>query len=221
MALISLLMIYHSYPDILNDFLYPSELDGDNLKQNLMMQTAEIPVIYTTPPVLKQMIGIWSRKRLSIWEELYKTLHYEYVPIHNYDRTDERFAVETRDLTANNDRKIGTDRNLIADQVQNQESTETTKKTGYDSRNPVTSQVVDDEMENTVGTKEDEKVDTSDVLDTQENEQTDNVEHLRAYGNIGVTSTQELIQQQRELVQFDLVQYIIDDFMKEFCIMVY
>lgn len=40
-------------------------------------------------------------------------------------------------------------------------------------------------------------------------------------GNIGVTMTQEMIQREREIVEFNLYDYIIQDFKKEFCIMVY
>lgn len=41
------------------------------------------------------------------------------------------------------------------------------------------------------------------------------------HGNIGVTMTQQLINAQRDVVQFDLVQYIVESFKKRFCLMVY
>ena len=40
-------------------------------------------------------------------------------------------------------------------------------------------------------------------------------------GNIGVTSTQSLIQEQREVVKINLYDIIIDDFQKKFCLGVY
>ena len=40
-------------------------------------------------------------------------------------------------------------------------------------------------------------------------------------GNIGVTSTQELIQKQREIVQFNFYDYIAQSFKHNFCVMVY
>lgn len=54
-----------------------------------------------------------------------------------------------------------------------------------------------------------------------ENEDTDFHHEGRMYGNIGVTTTQALIQEQRELVQFDLMEFIIKDFQGEFCLLVY
>lgn len=40
-------------------------------------------------------------------------------------------------------------------------------------------------------------------------------------GNIGVTSTQSLIQEQRKVVQFNVTEFIIKQFKNQFCIMVY
>lgn len=40
-------------------------------------------------------------------------------------------------------------------------------------------------------------------------------------GNIGVTSTQSLIQEERELDKFSTIDYIIDDFRFNFCLLVY
>ena len=43
----------------------------------------------------------------------------------------------------------------------------------------------------------------------------------RAWGNIGVTTTQQMIEEQRRVVQFNLTNYIIDEFKKRFCILIY
>ena len=41
------------------------------------------------------------------------------------------------------------------------------------------------------------------------------------HGNIGVTTTQEMIKQEREIVNFDIVDIIVKEYINEFCIMVY
>ena len=43
----------------------------------------------------------------------------------------------------------------------------------------------------------------------------------RMWGNIGVTTTQQMIKEEREIVQFDMYQYIADSFKAEFCLMIY
>ena len=43
----------------------------------------------------------------------------------------------------------------------------------------------------------------------------------RLRGNIGVTTTQHMIMEERDVARFDVYAYIADDFCREFCIMVY
>ena len=40
-------------------------------------------------------------------------------------------------------------------------------------------------------------------------------------GNIGVTTTQQMIQQERDIVQFNIYDYITESFKNRFCISVY
>lgn len=41
------------------------------------------------------------------------------------------------------------------------------------------------------------------------------------HGNIGVTTTQKLIEEERKVSEFNIIDYIIQSFKKRFCIMVY
>lgn len=41
------------------------------------------------------------------------------------------------------------------------------------------------------------------------------------HGNIGVTTTQKMIEEQRELVKFNVIDYIIEDFKKKFCLKIW
>lgn len=57
--------------------------------------------------------------------------------------------------------------------------------------------------------------------ESETNAQTEAQHTGRVSGNIGVTSTQELIRQQRESVMYNIYADIANDFKKEFCILVY
>ena len=46
-------------------------------------------------------------------------------------------------------------------------------------------------------------------------------ETQRRTGNIGVTSSQKLIKEQREVGDFSIIRYITESFKKRFCLMVY
>lgn len=43
----------------------------------------------------------------------------------------------------------------------------------------------------------------------------------RAYGNIGVTTTQDMIEAERRVAQFSLYDYIINSFRQRFCLLMY
>lgn len=43
----------------------------------------------------------------------------------------------------------------------------------------------------------------------------------RAYGNIGVTTTQQMIEEERRVVDFDMDHVIIQEFKKTFCLLIY
>ena len=46
-------------------------------------------------------------------------------------------------------------------------------------------------------------------------------ESIKAYGNIGVTTTQHMIQEQREVIDYNVYDIIVQEFKRQFCIMVY
>lgn len=49
----------------------------------------------------------------------------------------------------------------------------------------------------------------------------ENVKKGRAYGNIGVTTSQQMLEAELEIDRFNLIQQITDIFKQEFCILVY
>ena len=50
---------------------------------------------------------------------------------------------------------------------------------------------------------------------------TDVKRRARMWGNIGVTTTQKLIREQRQVVEFNISDYIIESFIKRFCLLIY
>ena len=43
----------------------------------------------------------------------------------------------------------------------------------------------------------------------------------RMWGNIGVTTTQQMIDEQRKIVKFNMMDYIIERFIQRFCLLIY
>ena len=64
----------------------PEALDRQSLVEWILAETCELEVLYPNPIVFKNLVGVWSKKQLDIWNRLYETTQYEYNPIENYNR---------------------------------------------------------------------------------------------------------------------------------------
>lgn len=236
-ATMDLIAVYSYDPSVLDLLELPEGVDRSVLIDNLLMETAEREIIYSNLGFLKQAIGSWSKKNLSVWEELYKTQHYEYNPIWNKDGT--ILETETRNLAGSNYHTDNVDRidNLQDKNTRNFEDKETrdlddsstNSVYGFNSSTeaPESKVVTDQNGTDTInhtGTDTFDHTGRQDVDRTYDEKTTDTGTISRArteQGNIGLTSTQDLIRQQQELVKFNLMDYIIKDFGDKFCLGIY
>lgn len=83
--------------------------------------------------------------------------------------------------------------------------TDVKKVAGYNNENFANSE----EFNNTVVTNIESKADASDKR------------RGHIYGNIGVTTTQQMIEEERRVVKFNITDYIIDSFKRRFCLLIY
>lgn len=184
-------------------------LSKDTLMFKILMDLAELPLVYTDPETVKYMIGRWSTARTPVWLELWKTTLYQYNPIWNKDGVIE----ETRNLaTAGN--SSGTASSTTSGTVNNDKDIEH-KVTGYDTDSYAadTKDIVNDDTESSESTSSSSAANTAGT----ENETIRRVEQ----GNIGVTTTMQMIKEQRDIATLDMYQVITDEFKKQFCICVY
>lgn len=195
-ATLSVRGLYRHDPTIFDELVLPEEIDREDLIDTLTIECAEFELLYPQPDVLRQAIGLWSRRLLPQWEQLVETLHYEYDPIYNYDRTESHSREASREY---------------ADEGS---STSSGSGTSTGSRNAYNG-----------GWKEQDKAVSSNSA-TASNERTGSQSEtegitIRAYGNIGVTTSQEMIEAQRRVVQYNVESVIIDSFQRKFCLLVY
>lgn len=104
----------------------------------------------------------------------------------------------------------------VSGDVQNTDK-ETTNGTSTLNRNLTTES---DESRDITRKKQEDGVEDSTGKETV----ADNLVHtekMRAYGNIGVTTTQQMIEQERKIVQFSIYEYISRQFAEAFCLLVY
>ena len=242
-TMLSLLGMYQYDNSILDNLVLPEALESKRsiIKDNLLMESAELEVLFADFSMLKYAIGVWSQKELPVWQELYNSTQYEYNPIWNKDGT--YTELETRDLTAHNNNVEtrnfgGTDRstetrNLAGSEEESGSGSDNNINYvyGYNSETRSKESETEDESsyersnESTqTGTiiNETNKTEAGTVTDQGSNTDQGTIKRERTeHGNIGITSTQELIEKQRAVVEFNIMNRIIQDFIKRFCILVY
>lgn len=99
---ISLLGLYGYDNTLFDNMVVPVEIDKDVLINNILLETAELEILYTNPDILKTGIEIWSKKRLHAWQRMATVLYEDYNAFINIKRDEERTITQTRDLANTN-----------------------------------------------------------------------------------------------------------------------
>lgn len=206
-AIISIIGLYNYDPTIFDNLHLPSEieLEKQTLVDNILMECAEFEILYADSDFMKFAIDKWSTVNLPVWTHLYETTQYDYDPIYNYDRTEK--------WTDEDNRKITNDRTAdLKDELTNG-LTNTQAQNSYENAGMV------DAIKSTNSGKDTTTHTGTDKYTEQHSGKV--IRDGHAYGNIGVTSSQDLIAQEREIALFNLFDKIIDDFKMRFCLMIY
>jgi len=75
--------------DLFKNWILPSDMDADLLKDNILLKGAEFEVVYANFPFMQNAIKIWSQKYYRTFERWLKALAIDYNPLENYDRMEE------------------------------------------------------------------------------------------------------------------------------------
>lgn len=202
---------------IFDDLVFPEGVNKQMFLDALVQTCGHTPLLHPDPGYLHYYIPAWGKRTYPIWKKLHATLNLEYNPIENYDRTSTYTDTIDRSLnrttsseteahsendsdgaTSNkNEEKISADNSSEYQPNQTEESSGTSSNSlTSDSRGSDNGKMADDEK--TVHTYEE-----------------------RTHGNIGVTTSQQMIEAERNLVRYDFYMEIVNSFKKEFCLLVY
>lgn len=247
-ATLSLMGMYEYDNTILDFFHYPDKwetADKDVFVNKLLLDTAELEVLYPDADIFKTAIKYWTAAEVQNWNKLYDTTVLKYNPIWNKDGT----VTEIEKHVKNNNYTDVTD-GKIADhsvtkgnqntETSGNEKTNTTNNTnekdyvfGFNSESAAQSgQTVTDDTGRT-NTDRSENIKTNNSANTDatttnntnfKHDEKENIdrEYTRTeQGNIGITTTQQMINEEREVDKFNLMDYIIDRFKQRFCLLVY
>ena len=120
---ISLLGLYNWDNSIFDGLKLPSDLNKDDFINNLLMEAAELTILYPDSDFMKKAISNWSNIRLHTWERIAQVLYEDYQPFINIKRDEVRTITQERDLMSTGNTKVNA---WETETPQDQNSSETT-----------------------------------------------------------------------------------------------
>lgn len=187
--------------DLFKDLVVPEGLDKQVLTDNILLRGGEFEVIYSNASALQSLIGIWSGKMQPTFERWVNALAIEYAPLENYDRHEQW-----------NDHQEGSGSSDSTGSVSTttSDTSELTKsafnESGYSPYEKTTNS-------GTLGSS------TTDGTDTEM--ENDSAHVGRIHGNIGVTTSQQMLEAELNLGYWNIYEKISELFLQEFTIPVY
>lgn len=185
--------VYSYYPNLFEMMQLPDGVDMETARDNILFQCGEMELLYSEPSFLRAMIGNWSKRRAYKWKTLQGTTTLEYNPIENYDRQEEWSDEESGTSKAGGN--TSTSGNSLD------------KKKGFEGGDLV----------ETSGASDSSTAQTSSTGSSSTKSQHSGYVH----GNIGVTTSQQMLMSERDVANFSIYDVIAQDFAREFCMYVY
>ena len=198
---------------ILDDLVLPTQIDADNLKQTLILETLEQSLIYTDPDFLRKAIKIWSNGRLHTWQKIADALYKIYDPFINFTRDERREHTETRNLD-----ELET-RNLAATETRDLDANERTATAAYNQNTAgdyTPRERVDSENNGTIDNTDTGTVDRKDTGTVQ------HVETFHSQGDSALYTPTDVAKKEFEMrAECDIINMIVREFKLRFIVCVY
>lgn len=199
---------YNYDSTIFNGLTLPEEADKSIFINSFLLEYGECRLLYPNIDFLKLAISNFSAKWQSNIERIFSAIEAEYNPLHNYDRHEEidedNTRTKTGTVTLDMDGDIETEYDSMTDERTVSAYNETTYQP--DSKN-VRDGTATDTYDRTDET----------TYNTEDGEVIDHDAHI--YGNIGVTTSQTMLQAEIDLRKAENFYHIVGEMLyRETCL---
>jgi len=194
---------------IFDSFTLPEGIDTETVKESIMFEAGDFGIVYADLDYMIEAVGMWCKKWKYTFEKWNKAISIEYEPLENYRRK------EHWDDTGSNTDKSKTTGSNSGNSTTTGNNQNDYKVTTYENDTLHQKDRTNDSGTSTTnasGTFEDKR----DASGTYANKR-DGL----AYGNIGVTTSQQMLEAELEVARWNLIEQITDMFIRDFCILVY
>lgn len=209
--------------DVFSGVSVPAPLDAETVKSAIMVRSGLMTPLYKEPRVFQALVTHWFTAKQWTLQHLINIIQAEYNPIENYNR------IETSTDTASGEDVL----TMAGGNQETHSGTDTETHSGTDTTTNSIS------AENESGWSNDTKSDDlhghmindqhGHVITDQYQNRSDTTEYGKIntrnsdiHGNIGVTTNQQMIEQELELLRhFDIYGYIAELFENDNMLLIY
>jgi hypothetical protein len=185
---------------------FPEGIEKEVLMGAIFLRCQEFELLYSDPDFMIAAVNIWARKHYWTFDKWVKLLSKEYDPLYNKD-----YYEDIRDT--HEGASSGSGSNSQTDSYTNSRTDKHSEK-AYNTSSGYNEIMKDESNGSNGGT-------TSGTFSNSGNDSYVNGHTYHGYGNIGITSAQELFLKEVDVGRFNLYEQIADLFCNEFCIMVF
>ena len=223
--------------DLFEYLTVPTGIDRSLLINNILLKGGEFEVLYGDPNFTKNMIGVWSSKWQHTMERWINALSIDYNPLENYDRmedwTDNGQKMTSNNVKENNNRFSTTSvrENAVGNDYSVSEGSGNTENTrsaynssvyqphdniesSSDGKNVSSSLTSANSTTNNIDSTSNESAGTGSEINGS-------IHSGRMHGNIGVTTSQQMLEAELDIAKWNIYNEIADLFISEFCIYLY
>ena len=214
MARITLWGFYQYDKTLFDGIVLPNGIDKDNLIADIMRNSGDLYPYHQVLEYLKRNINFWFARRLFDFERMYEALRVDYSPIENYDRKENI----SRDYENSGVDKASTTLGSSTTST-NVGSNDNENKVSAYNESDYTNREKDTQTYNSTVTNTGSGTDT---IQTEYGLKRKEVEDVRVHGNIGVTTSQQMIESEISLrAKYDIYKIISKEFEREFLVQIY
>lgn len=201
---LTLIGLYNYDNTALDNLSFPEGIDKDTAVSTILLRCGEFELIYPNLDFMRSMCDLFSKKHYWTFKKWIDAINVEYDPLNNFDRHE-----DYTDTHSGTDTTSGT----TSGSTSPAQTTETNEVSAFDStgyqpkeQNRLTVNVAGSDSSTSSGSMTHGEV----------------IKHEgRLYGNIGVTTSQQMLQSELDIAKFNLYDQIADIFCEEFCLMIY
>ena len=198
---ITLIGMYNYDNSLFDNLTFPAGIDKDLAVNRIINKSEEFELVYSDFDYLKDRIGIWGQ----IWERTFSkwqaALNVEYDPLNNYDRHEEYTDMSNTGSVSNSNTVTGSGTSSSTE-----EEVSAYDEAGYSDRQKETAEATTRQYGSGGA--------NSNVRSLLKHDA-----HL--FGNIGVTTSQEMLKAELDVATWSMYEHIADIFIDEFCILIY